>query len=766
MWLKIALSLGMLAVSIAAMLHSIEQSKLAALSVERTYQLLNLSKSIQTTSFEHKANIALYLRTLDGNSFERMNQARKSILDQLSKMQQLPLNSPILQQRLKLIGDAFQAVISESENRQPSMGGLIMIGPTIFIVAEGQIDTLNARLIAKLREFDDALQQLSQEQQKTAALKSTIAEFVMLFSLLAGTSILLFSLKALRNEVLQREVAELDLRIAATAFESQQGMLVTDADSVILRVNQAFTSITGYTAEETIGQTPRLLSSGRHDQAFYALMWDSINHDGAWEGEIWNRRKTGEVFPEYLTITAVKDSGGTVTNYVATLTDITLRKAAADEIKHLAFYDPLTALPNRRLLLDRLKKALASSARSGKEGALLFIDLDNFKTLNDTLGHDIGDLLLQQVAHRLESCVREGDTVARLGGDEFVLMLENLSQLPIEAAAQTEFVGDKILASLNQPYQLGPHEYHSTPSIGATLFNAHDATIDELLKQADIAMYQAKHAGRNAMRFYDPQMQAKIAARVELEDGLRHALATNQFVLHYQLQSTQQGQVVGAEALIRWQSPERGLISPLVFIPLAEENGMILPIGQWVLESACAQLKAWESNPLACHLQLAIKVSVRQFQQADFVERVCQVIKQAAIKPDKLKLELTENLMLDDIEDTITKMNTLRQLGVHFSMGGFGTGYSSLSSLNKQPIDQLKIDQSFVRDIATDKDDAAMVQTIIAMANNLGLEVIAEGVETKEQRAYLEQQGCFLYQGYLFSKPVPLEEFEALLKQA
>lgn len=317
---------------------------------------------------------------------------------------------------------------------------------------------------------------------------------------------------------------ENELRVAAIAFESQEGMLVTDANSVILRVNKAFTNITGYTEAEVIGKNPRMLNSGQHDANFYARMWAGIKSNGFWEGEIWNLRKNGEVYPEYLNISAVKDQDGVVTNYVATLTDITMSQAAADEIKSLAFYDPLTSLPNRRLLLDRIKHALAFSTRSGKDGALLFLDLDNFKTLNDTLGHDIGDLLLQQVAERLITCVREDDTVARLGGDEFVILLEGLSEQDLEAAAQTEMIGEKVLASLNRPYQLGTHQYHSTASIGITLFNSHRVEMDELLKQADIAMYQAKQAGRNSLRFFDPQMQVAINARVELESGLRNAL--------------------------------------------------------------------------------------------------------------------------------------------------------------------------------------------------------------------------------------------------
>lgn len=568
-------------------------------------------------------------------------------------------------------------------------------------------------------------------------------------------------LVSMRN-ISERKQAEIDLRIAATAFESQEGMIITDAQSVILRVNRAFTIITGYSAEEVIGKKPSLFQSGRHNAAFYADMWESIHRMGAWEGEIWNQRKNGEIYPEYLTITAVKDSNGIVTNYVATFNDITIHKAAADEIERLAFYDCLTHLPNRQLLRDRLITALAASHRSGRKGALLFIDMDNFKTLNDTLGHDVGDLLLQQIAQRLVSCMHEGDTVARLGGDEFVVMLEDLSKQTLDSAAQTEVFGNKILASLNQPYQLDALEYHCTPSIGATLFSGHEQSIDDLLKQGDIAMYQAKASGRNTFRFFDPQMQASINARARLEKDLRIALADNQFILYYQPQVCRDHRVIGAEALIRWQHPLRGLVSPLDFIPLAEETDLILPIGQWVLEMACTQIKTWENNGHFKHLQLSVNVSARQFRQPDFVEQVSQILRRSDINPDKLKLELTESVVLDDIDECVRKMHALREIGVRFSMDDFGAGYSSLSYLTQLPLDQLKIDQSFIFNIGVKETDAVIVQTIIGMAKNLSMDVIAEGVETEAQHAFLEQHGCPVYQGNLFSKPVPIERFESL----
>ncbi|MEQ6341629.1 MAG: EAL domain-containing protein [Gammaproteobacteria bacterium] len=567
------------------------------------------------------------------------------------------------------------------------------------------------------------------------------------------------------QDITKRKQYEADLRIAATAFESQEGMIITDENNVIRRINQAFSTITGYNAEDVIGKNTRIFKSDRHDENFYAALGKTLNTTGAWGGEIWGRRKNGEIYPGYLTITAVKNTDGIVSSYVATLADITASKLAAEEIQHLAFYDHLTNLPNRRLLLDRLQQAIASSGRSGKEGALLFIDLDNFKSLNDTLGHDKGDLLLQQVAQRLVSCVREGDTVARLGGDEFVVMLEDLSEHTLEAAEQTEEVGQKILAALNRSYQLATHEYHNTPSIGITTFKGHQKSVDELIKQADIAMYQAKKAGRNALQFFDPQMQETINTRVELEGKLRSAHESQQFQVYYQIQVDSASRPLGAEVLIRWLHPQRGVVSPEEFIHLAEETGLILPIGRWVMEMACARLKAWQQDRLTSDLVLSVNVSAKQFHQIDFVAQVESLVQDYAINPKLLKLELTESMLLENIEETIATMNALKAIGVQFSLDDFGTGYSSIQYLKRLPLDQIKIDRSFVRDLAVDSSDKAIVSTIIAMAQSLNLEVIAEGVEIEEQRQFLLNSGCTHFQGFLFSKPVPIEQFEVLLKQ-
>ncbi|MCX7156886.1 MAG: EAL domain-containing protein [Rhodocyclales bacterium] len=563
-----------------------------------------------------------------------------------------------------------------------------------------------------------------------------------------------------------RKEAEAELRIAATAFESQEGMVVTDPDGVILRVNRAFTVSTGYPAAEVIGQTPRLLRSGRHDAAFYAAMWGSLKSTGAWQGEIWDRRKNGEIYPKWLSISSVKREDGVVTHFVGMHQDITERKIAEERIKELAFFDSLTHLPNRTLLLDRLQQAMTASSRNGSYGSLLFIDLDNFKTLNDTLGHDMGDLLLRQVAQRLAGSVREGDTVARLGGDEFVVVLGSLSANIEEAATQTEAVGGKILAALNGMYQLNGIEYRSTASIGATLFRGHEASIDDLMKQADLAMYKSKARGRNALHFFDPDMETAVMERASLEAGLREAVQQKQFVLHYQAQVVDGARVTGAEVLVRWRHPLRGLVSPAEFIPLAEETGLILPLGNWVLETACTRLARWSTRPAMSHLTVAVNVSAQQFHESDFVDQVLAIVRQTGANPNRLKLELTESLLVDNVEDVIEKMFALKAEGVGFSLDDFGTGYSSLSYLKRLPLDQLKIDQSFVRDILVDPNDAAIARTIVALAQSLGLGVIAEGVETETQRAFLASSGCHVYQGYYFSRPLPVEAFEEFAMRA
>ena len=474
------------------------------------------------------------------------------------------------------------------------------------------------------------------------------------------------------------------------------------------------------------------------------------------------KKKNGELLWGLVSASVIEFDG--VPCILAIRRDITERKRAEEQINHLAFFDQLTGLPNRTLLLDRLNQTMASSLRSGSYGALLLIDLDYFKTLNDTLGHDMGDLLLKQVAQRLTGCVREEDTVARLGGDEFVVMLVSLSENQSEAASRVELVGGKIHAALNKTYELKDATYRISLSIGASVFLGQQIDIDTLLKQADLAMYKAKDAGRNTLRFFDPDMSLEVLKRASLENDLREAIQKEQFVLHYQAQLTG-SQVTGAEALLRWQHPERGLVFPGEFISSMEETGLILPVGQWVLDVACKHLADWAIQPEMSHLTLAVNISARQLNHADFVDQVLMALDHYGANPQRLKLELTESLLVNNVEDIIGKMTALKAKGVGFSLDDFGTGYSSLSYLKRLPLDQLKIDQSFVRDILTDPNDAAIAKMIVVLAESLGLTVIAEGVETEAQRDSLSQNGCHAYQGYFFSRPLPLDEFESFVKR-
>ena len=564
------------------------------------------------------------------------------------------------------------------------------------------------------------------------------------------------------TDVSATKAMESELRIAAATFESQEGILITDAAGTILRVNRAFTRITGYQETDVVGRRPSVLSSGRHDETFYQQLWQALLRDGVWSGEIWNRRQNGDIFAEWVTISAVRDADGETSHYVASFTDVTERKETEQRIHHLAFFDPLTNLPNRRLLIDRIRQALATSQRNRQHGAVLFIDLDRFKILNDTRGHDVGDRLLVEVARRLRASLREDDTVARLGGDEFVVLLQNLGQQAGSAAGTARLVADKIRQALDAPYDLGGARHQSSSSIGVTLFLGEEQGVDILLKQADVALYEAKAAGRNTSRFFDPQMQEDIEARAELESGLREAIGADALQLHYQPQVDANGRPIGAEALLRWFPASGDAIPPARFIPLAEETNLILPLGEWVVRNACRTLQAWAAHPELADLVLSINISARQFSQPDFVTQIEETLAVHGIRPDRLMLELTESAVLHDVDDTIARMKHLKKRGVMFALDDFGTGYSSLSHLKRLPVDQLKIDQTFVRDVGVDPEDAAIARTIVALGRMFGVSVIAEGVETQEQLAFLQACQCESYQGYLFGRPMSrtdLEEF-------
>nr|WP_037039271.1 EAL domain-containing protein [Pseudomonas sp. BAY1663] len=569
----------------------------------------------------------------------------------------------------------------------------------------------------------------------------------------------------LSRDITERVQSELERRIAAIAFESQQGMLIADAQNRIIRVNRAFTQISGFSAEEAVGQTTRLLASGKHGPEFYHAMWADIMNTGAWEGEVWNRRKSGEIYPEWLTISTVRNAQGEISHYVAAFTDITERKAAEEHIHQLAFYDPLTGLPNRRLLLDRLQQAMAASKRSGQIGALMFIDLDNFKNINDLHGHQTGDQMLCLTAERLSHEVRASDTVARLGGDEFVVMLGRLGVDPEHAASQAEHVGMKLLASLDKPYRLGELGLHSSASIGVVLFGEDDSSREELMKRADMSMYEAKVSGKNALRFFDPHMQQAVQERLRLEEQIREGLRAGEFVLHFQPQLEQAGGVVGAEALVRWRHPQRGLLAPAAFISQAERAGLIQELDIVVLKQACEQLARWARMPHFADLTLAVNLSAHLLYQEHFVARVLELLERTGANPTRLKLELTETLLLDNMPEAIARMNQLKQHGIRFSIDDFGTGYSSMSYLQQLPLDQLKIDQAFVRGLPDDTSSLTIVRATCALAAGLGLEVIAEGVEQESQRSLLLANGCHRFQGYLFGKPLPVEEFERLANE-
>ncbi|QPL45728.1 EAL domain-containing protein [Halomonas sp. A40-4] len=558
--------------------------------------------------------------------------------------------------------------------------------------------------------------------------------------------------------------SEAELRISATAFQTHLGMLIADANGHVLKVNNTFTRITGYSEAELVGKSPRMLNSGRHDAAFYRKLWQRVQVAGSWEGEIWSRRKNGDVFPEWLTISAVYDPQGTLTHYVATMSDISESKAAEQEIHQLAFYDPLTGLANRRLFMDRMEAALKDVNRHSRWGALLFIDIDNFKQINDTLGHYVGDQLLQHLARLMGQMLRETDTLARLGSDEFAVLIEGLGKSREHTAELAENIAQKLQDMISQPMTVRDDSLSVTASIGITVVSDHTSTVDDYLQQADMALFQAKSSGRCALSFFDPTMQAELLARVRLENELRQALANEEWQLYFQPQVDQDGRCIGVEGLLRWQHPERGLVMPGVFIPLLESTELINPVGDWVLEAACQQLAQWAHQPGFAELSVAVNVSPLQFRQVDFVNKVESILQRTGAPSHKLKLEVTESLFVEERDDAREKMLQLKQQGVRFALDDYGTGYSSLAYLAHLPLDQLKIDQSFVQQVIDSKANAAIVESTIALAQSLSLEIVAEGVERDDQQAWLLAHGCRAYQGFLYGKAMPLNVLEMWLR--
>lgn len=559
---------------------------------------------------------------------------------------------------------------------------------------------------------------------------------------------------SLTQEIKQRRLAEAGLRLSAKVFEqNSEAIVVTDAENRIITVNRAFTVITGYMADEVIGKNPRMLSSGKQLTQFYLEMWEKLEQEGVWRGEIWNKRKNGDVYPEWLTISNVKDEAGNLTHYIAIFIDITERKKEEERIQQLANFDVLSGLPNRNLLADRMEQAIAQALRHQSKMAVLFIDLDHFKTINDSLGHDVGDELLKQVALSLHACLRRTDTLGRFGGDEFIGLLTDMND-----ESEASLVAEKMIATLSKPFEIGQHKLHVTPSIGICICPNDGDTAMQLLRNADLAMYRAKAGGRNRFAFYEEEMNRKAIERLRLENELRSAIKQQQLMLYYQPKvRVDDNSVIGMEALLRWNHPEFGFISPAVFIPVAEQSGLINEIGDWVLRQAVLQQRIWQSQGFSI-VPIAVNLSAAQFQQSNLVERIQSIVREGGIDNHFIELELTESMLMESGGNHEAIINHLSEAGFSLALDDFGTGYSSLSRLKRLPMNALKIDQSFVRDIATDENDESIVSATAALAHAMEMKVIAEGVETPVQLAFIRELHCEEYQGYLFSKPVPADE--------
>ncbi len=554
---------------------------------------------------------------------------------------------------------------------------------------------------------------------------------------------------------------ETELKLADIVFKNTlEGIAITNAEGTLISVNPAFTKITGYSASEAIGKNPRILKSYHHDDVFYKNMWNTLLEKGQWQGEIWNRRKDGEAYLEWLTIITIKDGDGKPCNYVSVFRDITDIRQKEEHILHMAYHDPLTNLPNRLLFHDRLQQAISSALRHPKIIAIMFIDLDRFKIINDTLGHNVGDMLLQSVALRLKGAVRQNDTVSRLGGDEFVILLSE-----IEKAQDAALVAQKILHELSLSFTVYGHELNITASIGISVYPDDGNDVQTLMKNADTAMYHAKEHGKNAYQFYKENMNTVLFEHMLLENSLRRAIERNEFQVYYQPKiDMSSGKVSGMEALLRWQHSEIGLINPSQFIPIAEETGLIIPVGEWILRAACKQCMVWKEAGFPS-LSVAVNLSSRQLKHQELLRIIKEVLDETGFDPEYLELELTESVIMHQAEKTIETLHKLKAMGIRISIDDFGTGYSSLSYLKRFPIDKLKIDQSFVHDVTTNEDDSSIVTAIIAIAQSLKLKIVAEGVETIDQLAFLKSMQCDEVQGYYFSRPLHTDAFTTFLRE-
>ncbi len=599
------------------------------------------------------------------------------------------------------------------------------------------------------RKLQEAMQRIRQENDLSLRAEiegkyKNIDEMAETFNLLVDNLE-----KATKDQVLFAEVIK----------NTDEAIIISDENNTIVSVNRAFVRITGYTEEEAIGRNPKILSSGRQGRPFYEAMWKSIRETGSWQGEIWNRKKSGEIYPEWLSISTLRNGRNEITRHVAIFTDITKRKEVEQRIHFLAYYDTLTNLPNRVLFGDRLFQALASARRNGGKVALLFLDLDRFKSINDSLGHVAGDIMLQSVARRLKQCIRETDSICRQGGDEFMVVLPG-----IEKRDDVIGIAKKIISAMSEPHAIDGRNLVVSFSIGISIFPDDAGNPDALIQHADAAMYHAKEHGRNNFQFFTPDMNAEALELLSLEADLRRAMKEGRLQVHYQPQADNKtGKIIGIEALARWNHPERGDVPPSKFIPIAEESGLISQLGHWVLKTACAQNKKWQDEGLV-RIPVAVNLSAMQFHQKDLVEMVAKVLKETGLEAKYLELELTEGIVMSNAESTIATLNSLKKMGVMLSIDDFGTGYSSLSYLKRFPIDKLKVDRSFIRDISTNKDDATIATTIISMGHNLGVKVIAEGVETQEQLAFLKENRCDETQGYYVSRPLSAPDFSDFIK--